>query len=110
MQEDKERRDQWPVANIVTGRVFPGVKMFLECCGEIITCYPVLGAAPYHLLLEILIDRPLPLLPAPGRSPRSCKRKTDQWSLERGLQRDRSDFSGSTPEMRETILLLHCKN
>ncbi len=50
MQEDRERRDQPPVANIVTGRAFPGVKtvMLVKRCGEIITCYPVLGAAPYH--------------------------------------------------------------
>lgn len=51
--------------------------MLVKSCGETITCYPVLGAAPYHLLLEILTGHPPPLPLALGRSPRCwAKRKT----------------------------------
>lgn len=44
-----------------------------QCVCHIVTCYPVLGAAPYRWLSGTWAGRPPPPPPVPGRSPRSCK-------------------------------------
>lgn len=74
MQEGRGGGDgSWRVDAVARERAAcPGVRE-AKCVCHIVTCYPVLQAAPYRWLSGTWADRPPPPPPAPGRSPRSCK-------------------------------------